>query len=102
MPSKKVTIIAKPQGQQADDWVNGSPAPAAEVPLASGAEASATVEAAPTGADAAEAETAGAELKRLTIDIPKELHSRIKSQCALRHSKMADEIRLLLDNHFSV
>lgn len=39
-------------------------------------------------------------LKRLTIDIPAVLHARIKSQCALRGIKMAEEIRLLLETHF--
>ena len=38
--------------------------------------------------------------KRLTIDIPGSLHARIKSTCALRGVKMADEIRELLEKHF--
>jgi ParG len=40
-------------------------------------------------------------LKRLTIDIPASLHSRIKAQCAVRGTKMADEIRSLLEKEFS-
>jgi ParG len=39
-------------------------------------------------------------MKRLTIDIPETLHTRVKSQCAKRGSKMADEIRALLETHF--
>lgn len=39
-------------------------------------------------------------LKRLTIDIPQELHRRVKSQCATRGLKMADEVRALLEKHF--
>jgi hypothetical protein len=39
-------------------------------------------------------------LKRLTIDIPKSLHVRIKSQCALRGTKMVEEIRLLLEEAY--
>lgn len=39
-------------------------------------------------------------MKRLTIDVPASLHARIKSQCALRGSKMADEVRELLEKHF--
>jgi hypothetical protein len=39
-------------------------------------------------------------LKRLTIDLPTSLHTHIKSQCALRGVKMADEIRRLLTEHF--
>jgi hypothetical protein len=38
--------------------------------------------------------------KRLTIDIPLSLHQRVKSQCALRGEKMADVVRVLLENHF--
>lgn len=38
--------------------------------------------------------------KRLTIDVPVSLHARIKSQCALRGVKMADEVRELLEKHF--
>ncbi len=38
--------------------------------------------------------------KRLTIDVPASLHARIKSQCALRGAKMADEVRALLEQHF--
>jgi hypothetical protein len=39
-------------------------------------------------------------MKRLTIDVPASLHARIKSQCALRGVKMADEVRDLLEKHF--
>lgn len=35
-------------------------------------------------------------MKRLTIDIPESLHREIKSQCAMRGSKIADEVRELL------
>ena len=35
-------------------------------------------------------------MKRLTIDIPESLHRTIKSQCALRGTKIADEVRELL------
>ena len=39
-------------------------------------------------------------MTRLTIDVPASLHARIKSQCALRGVKMADEVRELLEKHF--
>ena len=39
-------------------------------------------------------------MKRLTIDLPASLHARIKSQCAIRGVKMADEVRELLEKHF--
>lgn len=35
-------------------------------------------------------------MKRLTIDIPESLHRSIKSQCAMRGTKIADEVRELL------
>ena len=38
--------------------------------------------------------------KRLTLDIPASLHARIKATCALRGTKMVDEIRDLLEKHF--
>lgn len=42
------------------------------------------------------------ETTRFTIDIPIELHARIKSQCALRKVKMKEEIQALLETHFPV
>lgn len=38
--------------------------------------------------------------KRLTLDLPISLHTRIKVICAGRGVKMADEIRKLLEQHF--
>ena len=35
-------------------------------------------------------------MKRLTIDISESLHRAIKSQCAMRGTKIADEVRELL------
>lgn len=35
-------------------------------------------------------------MKRLTIDVPESLHRSIKAQCALRGTKIADEVRELL------
>ena len=40
------------------------------------------------------------KMKRLTIDVSEDLHRRIKSGCANRGVKMADEIRTLLEHHF--
>ena len=94
MPSKKVTITPKPEGRIADDWVKSGDMGNASMPQ---------IEETGGGgvAPAVEPELRDARLKRLTIDIPEELHARIKSQCALRRSKMADEIRVLLETHFS-
>lgn len=38
--------------------------------------------------------------KRFTMDIPGDLHTRIKSQCALRGVTMHDEVIALLEKHF--
>jgi hypothetical protein len=35
-------------------------------------------------------------MKRLTIDVPESLHRAIKIQCAMRGTKIADEVRELL------
>lgn len=40
------------------------------------------------------------DMKRLTIDVPKTLHRQIKVACAARGTKMADEIRAMLENHY--
>lgn len=40
------------------------------------------------------------KMKRLTIDIPESLHKAIKSACALRGTKIADEVRELLYNKY--
>jgi len=40
------------------------------------------------------------ETTRFTIDIPSELHRKIKSYCALKGVKMKEEIQALLENHF--
>lgn len=39
-------------------------------------------------------------MKRLTIDIPESLHRAIKTACASRGSKIADEVRQLLAEHY--
>lgn len=39
-------------------------------------------------------------MKRLTIDVSETLHRQMKSQCAARGVKMADEVRALLARHF--
>lgn len=79
MTGKKVTFGGKPQASSAaspDDWVTSravpEPEPVVEV-----------------------------KMKRLTLDVSEELHRKIKSACANRGVKMADEIRALLESHFS-
>ena len=40
------------------------------------------------------------EMKRFTIDVPAELHRRIKTKCAASGMMMADEIRAMLEERF--
>lgn len=81
MTGKKVTFGGKPQASSAaspDDWVasRAVPEPAPEA-------------------------VPEVKMKRLTLDVSEELHRKIKSGCANRGTKMADEIRALLEAHFS-
>ncbi len=58
---------------------------------------------APAAADAWVEQRATEEaesMKRLTIDIPESLHRTIKAQCAMRGTKIADEVRELLFNKY--
>jgi polyhydroxyalkanoate synthesis regulator phasin len=77
--SKKVNFGTNPRIKTgnvedlADDWVNNGAVSASEQ----------------------------SETTRFTIDIPIELHRRIKSYCALKGVKMKEEIQELLKNHFS-
>ena len=50
----------------------------------------------PTNKPAAPAADAPESMKRLTIDVPDSLHRAIKAQCAMRGTKIADEVRELL------
>ena len=73
MNTKKITFGAKPSASMptehaADAWVDERKQPSGEVE----------------------------KLKRLTLDIPATLHSRIKSSCAMRDKKMVEEITELL------
>lgn len=76
MNGKKVTFGAKPTkpAPSADAWVE-----------------SRSVEEKPLPVE---------KMKRLTIDIPESLHKAIKSACALRGTKIADEVRELLYNKY--
>ena len=61
-----------------------------------------TAKPAPEAADAW-VESRGAEpepMKRLTIDIAESLHRRIKAQCAMDGTKIADQVRELLIQKF--
>lgn len=70
MSSKKITFSTKPSQKHepvaADAWVESR---SSEEPV---------------------------KMKRLTIDISESMHRRIKSQCAINGTKIADEVRELL------
>ena len=78
--SKKVSFAPKPTAKTPDQWVQGTAAASAKKGQGT----------APTEA-----------MKRFTIDVPTSLHARIKIACAQRGTKMADEIRTLLEKHFA-
>jgi hypothetical protein len=78
--SKKVSFGAKPTvptQTKIDEWVENHPAEAKQEP-----------------------EVSPIKMKRFTMDIPFDLHTRIKSQCALRGVTMNIEIITLLEKHF--
>ena len=39
-------------------------------------------------------------MKRFTVDVPVSLHTRIKTQCAMRGMKMADVLREMMEREF--
>ena len=80
--SKSVSFARPARKAQpaADDWVAGG-----------GGEAAAPAAAKPKQA---------VPMKRLTLDIPEELHRRVKSGCANRGEKIADVVRRFLDAEF--
>ncbi|MBB3040194.1 hypothetical protein [Hoyosella altamirensis] len=78
--SKRVSITAK-QSKSApsrDDWVSAASEPAASV----------------------DSEQPQQPMKRLTIDIPEDLHRALKVGCAQRDIKMADEVRRLIRSEY--
>lgn len=86
MSGKKVSFAKPRSPATGDDWV-------------SGAMQSETV-ANPAAAEPTKA-TAAPQMKRFTIDVPVELHRRIKAQCAMRGQKMANVLREILEREFS-
>jgi len=70
------TVAFKKPAKQADNWVETRKKNKASEPQ----------EPAPT--------------KRVTVDIPAELHRRVKMQCAMRGVNMTEVMRDLLDREF--
>ena len=91
--AKKVNFQPKPQAVNPDEWVSAGAVtePTAEPP---------GVVSQPSAQSKVESVEGSLPMKRLTIDIPNDLHIRIKMQCAARSRKMADEIREMLDERY--
>jgi hypothetical protein len=53
-----------------------------------------------TAVEPEQARTLAEPMKRFTIDVPVELHRRVKAECARRGLKMADVLRELLEREF--
>jgi len=93
--AKKVSFDKPTRPKQAnldvDTWVASGNAEATERTPAK-ARAAKKVEVAPPAEE---------ETTRFTIDIPVDLHAKIKAQCAIRKVKMKVEIQSLLEKHFA-
>ena len=91
MSGKKVTFGTKPQAEKPlldpDTWVSGGGQPTEGEPLAETEQETSPIITEP-------------KMKRLTIDIPPDLHTRIKVKCAQDQIKIADIVRQLLEQKF--
>lgn len=72
--AKKVQIAHPREVTTHDEWVSRKPTPVPAV--------------------------AEEPMKRLTIDIPESLHTRIKLSCVANRQKMAEAVRELLEQHW--
>ena len=51
-----------------------------------------------TGEGTSRSERPAGKIARLTIDLPVELHARFKAGCALKGTRMVDEVRRLIED----
>jgi hypothetical protein len=72
----------------AEEWIQGAKPTERESPSA------------PATKPVAVPTPAAEPIKRLTIDVPATLHTRIKTECARRGWKMADKLREMLEQEF--
>ena len=92
--AKKLSFGNKPRPANADEWVEGGaarsnpPAAAPKLPEA------------PAPAETAPARRPARALKRLTLDLDKDLHTRIKIACTKRGTSMVEEISKVLEEKF--
>lgn len=52
------------------------------------------------GADTDAVQAPKTKMKRFTIDVPQDLHARVKIACAKQGLNMADELRRILEREF--
>ena len=87
--SKKVAFnmapVKKPEPNPADAWVKERTPDIAE---------------AGQGSNVTKLDIPAEPMKRFTIDVTEGLHKRIKAQCAMNGTKMADVIREMLEQAF--
>jgi hypothetical protein len=80
--SGKTVQFKMPANKSADTWVGQGVEPHLTAPAAAAGPA--------------------VKMKRFTIDVPLELHARVKVACAQRGLNMADELRRILEREFPV
>jgi hypothetical protein len=78
-PPFKMPVRTETPAADVDRWVRGDEAPVA------------------APGSAPRAERPAGKLARLTIDLPPELHAKFKSTCALRGTRMIDEVRAFIE-----
>jgi len=81
MAGKKIAFGAKPTTKPAslDEWVGTKPETDAVAPV--------------------QPETEKAKMKRLTFDIPEDMHRQLKLLCVQNGVQMADELRSLISQY---
>ena len=93
---KKLSFGNKPRPASADEWVEGGAA-SSKTPTPASASAPAEARA---PAETAPARQPARALKRLTLDLDKDLHTRIKIACTKRGTSMVEEITKVLEEKF--
>lgn len=103
---KKITIKPKTttRNPDLDSWVgeaDSQSAPSASAMTAETPEETKKPESRETSSGTKAGKgTPAVNMKRMTLDIPKDLHRRIKQACAARDSRMVEEIRRILEREF--
>lgn len=109
MPANKKSLFARPShkaegqtfGPDVDQWVAKGEAVAQSQQAVPPPPEASTSEGPPLPKPPESVEVPKPEgLKRLTIDIPKSLHARVKSACAENEESIADVVRKLLEKKF--